>query len=149
MRHLPWIIAVLIAAAIFVIAYPVLQTQRQLWAVQSELNRANKQVVQAKLANSELEKVVAFLKTELDWAKSTHTELQGKLDQANRDIRQLRDRLASATSQLAETQSHAEQLTAELDKARSATDAAKAELAKREKQLGELSEQLASERKTS
>ena len=37
MRHLPWIIAVLVGAAIIVLAYPVLQTQRQLWSVESEL----------------------------------------------------------------------------------------------------------------
>jgi cell division protein FtsL len=60
MRHLPWIIAVLIAAAIIVIAYPVVQTQRQLWAVQSELNRANEQVVQAELASSDLERQSLF-----------------------------------------------------------------------------------------
>ena len=117
--------------------------------MESELRKANEQVVETRSASAALEKVVASLKTELHAAKSAHAEFQGKLDQANGEIQQLSDRLASAEAQLAERQSQAEQLTNELEKARSVTDAAKAGLAKREEQLGELSEQLASEQNTS
>ena len=55
MRHLPWIIAVRVGAAIIVLAYPVLQTQRQLWSVESELRKANEQAVEFRSASAALE----------------------------------------------------------------------------------------------
>ena len=56
MRHWPWILVALAVVAMAVLVYPLLQTQQRLRLVQSELGRANEQVVQARAASAELER---------------------------------------------------------------------------------------------
>src|SRR5680860_217023 len=85
MRHWSWILTAMAIIALAVVIYPLVQTQKRLRLVQTELNRANEQVVQAKAGAAELERVVANLKTELDAATMARTELQGNLEEANSD----------------------------------------------------------------
>jgi len=88
MRHWSWILTAMAIIALAVVIYPLVQTQKRLRLVQTELNRANEQVVQAKAGAAELERVVANLKTELDAATMARTELQGNLEEANSDVEQ-------------------------------------------------------------
>jgi cytochrome c-type biogenesis protein CcmH/NrfG len=85
MRHLPWIAVGLTVVLMVLLAYPLLQTTRQLRRVQSELTRANEQVVQVRAGTAELERVVANLKAELDEANKARTELHGKMAEATTD----------------------------------------------------------------
>jgi chromosome segregation ATPase len=148
MRHWFWIAIAVAIVALAALIYPLVQTQKRLKLVQSELGRANEQIIQARAGAAELERVVANLKTELDAATRARTELQGRLDEANSDNEELRTQIDAAQSELQEKEAQGERLTVELDKAKSATAAAKAGLTKREKQLVEVNEQLASERQT-
>jgi cytochrome c-type biogenesis protein CcmH/NrfG len=68
MRHLSWIAVAVAVVLVIALAYPLLQTTRQLRTVQSELGRANEQVVQSEKAAKELERVNANLHKELDAA---------------------------------------------------------------------------------
>ena len=72
----------ILALIIVVLVIALLQGQRHLRSMQSELGRTNEQVVQARAASAELEKTMATLKTELDEAGKKLIQLQGNLDEA-------------------------------------------------------------------
>src|SRR5688572_21860061 len=105
MRHWRWIVVALAVIAMAVLVYPLLQTQKRLRLVQSELDRANEQVVQVRAGAAELERVIANLKTELDVANRERAQLQDSLREANSDVEQLREQFGAAQSQLSAQQS--------------------------------------------
>ena len=133
MRHWRWIVVALAVIAMAVLVYPLLQTQKRLRLAQSELARANEQVVQARAGTAELERLVASLKTELDAAIRARTQLQGSLDEAR--VNQLTADRDTAQSRLSEKQSQLEAMEAELAKARLANAAASKKLTELEANL--------------
>ena len=143
----PWIAVATALVALPLLAHPLFQTQRQLWSVQSELGEANEQD-QGRAATGR-ERVLASLKTELVAANKARLLLQSNLDEAKSDNAQLRRDLDAAHLRSKEREAQGQEHAAELEKARTTTEAAKAELTKREKELGEVNEQLASEREAS
>ncbi len=122
MRYLPVIGVALGIVALIVLVFPLVQTQRHLREVRTELGKTNEQLVQERGATAELEGVVANLKAELDAANRARTEFKENLDDANSDMEQLRSDLDAAQSQLRE---------------------GKAELSESETQIGDLKKQLA------
>ena len=77
MRHWSWILTAVAVVALAVVIYPLVQTQKRLRLIQAELGRANEQVVQERAGTAELERVITNLKSELDAANKTHTQLRG------------------------------------------------------------------------
>ena len=93
MRVWAWIaIGVAVAALAFLVS-PLVQ-------IQTELRLANEQVVQARARIAELERVVANLKTELDAANQTRTQLQSGLNQANSEIEKKQSEIERLNTEL-------------------------------------------------
>jgi chromosome segregation ATPase len=113
MRRLPWIALGLAIIALVLVAIPL---QSRLRVLQHELGTTNRQLVQARAASAELERVNAKLKTELDAVSKARTQLQGHLDEANTKAEQLGKDLNTAQSQLKEKEAHEKELTTELEK---------------------------------
>jgi hypothetical protein len=59
MRHWLWIAIAVAVVALTALIYPLVQTQKRLKLVQSELGKANEQVVQARAGTAERERVIA------------------------------------------------------------------------------------------
>jgi chromosome segregation ATPase len=128
MRQWPWIAMAVAVVALAALIYPLVQTQKRLKLAQSELGRANQQIVQARAGTGELERVVANLKTELDAATMARTELQGNLEETNSDVEHMRMEFDAAQ--------------AELEKANESSNQAKAEAAKNATQITDLRQEL-------
>ena len=121
----------LAVVAVAALVYPLVLTQNRLRATQIELEKANEQVVQVRAGTGELERVIANLKTELDAANKSRTELQGNLDEATSKVDQLE-------KQFEAVQAENEGLKAQLDKAKQEADEAKSE---RDKQIADIKSQ--------
>jgi septal ring factor EnvC (AmiA/AmiB activator) len=80
-------IVVVVLALLF---FPLMQMQR-------DYRLANEQVTEARARVTELERVVANLKAELQSADQTRAQLQDRLDEANTEIQKLRADLEKAT----------------------------------------------------
>ena len=162
MRRLPWIALGLAIIALVLVAIPL---QSRLRVLQHELGTTNRQLVQARAASAELERVNARLKTELDAVSKARTQLQGHLDEANTKAEQLGKDLNTAQSQLKEKEVHEQELTTELEKTKKETYAqlaaakeanqrqfetitneATKKLAESEKRVADLTDQLKSTR---
>ena len=128
MRQWPWIALAVAVVALAALIYPLVQTQKRLTLVQSELGRANEQVVQARAGATELERVVANLKTELDAATMARRELQGNLEEANSDVEHMRMEFDAAQAELEKAKQAAGQANEELANARKELEAASAEV---------------------
>ena len=83
----------LVVVALAVLFFPLVETQRD-WKL------ANEQVVQTTARVSELERVVANLKAELDAANRARTQLQGGLDEANSEIEKRQSEIERLSAQL-------------------------------------------------
>ncbi len=115
-RHLPWIAVGIAIVAVVMLAYPALQTQKKLRVVETQWVRANEQVVKARAAAAQLEKVVGNLKAELAAANTASRQFQENVDEANSDNEHLRMQLDAARSGLKANLARGVQLTAELEK---------------------------------
>src|SRR6185436_13859028 len=115
MRRLPYIALGLAIIALVLVAIPL---QSRLSVLQHELGMTNRQLVQARAASAELERVNARLKIELDAANRARTDFQTNLDEATSDNEQLRKDIEAAQSQSKENETRAQELMAELEKAR-------------------------------
>ena len=93
MRRLPYIALGLAIIALVLVAIPL---QGRLRVLQNELRTTNGQLVQARAASAELERVVATLKTELDATNRARTDFQTNLDEATSDNEQLRKDIEAA-----------------------------------------------------
>ena len=122
MRRLPYIALGLAIIALVLVAIPL---QSRLRALQHELGTTNRQLVQARAASAELEKLVATLKTELDAANRARTDFQTNLDEATSDNEQLRKDIDAAQTQSANAAKEAE---AEHSKLQAALDQANKEI---------------------
>jgi septal ring factor EnvC (AmiA/AmiB activator) len=153
MRHLSWIAVAVAVVLVVALAYPLLQTTRQLRTVQSELGRANEQVVQSEKAATERERANANLQKELDAASKARTEVQENLDEATSDNEQLRKELEKASAQieqltnaaqskLNETQSQLKNVEAELESAKRVADQEKSGRAELEQRAAGLNAEL-------
>lgn len=131
MRYWSWVLTAIAILALVVLIFPLVHTQKQLRLVQTELGRANEQVVQATAATAELEKVVTNQKTELAAANASRTQLERNIADANSKIEQLQKGFDAA-------QAENEELRAQLDKAKRETEQAQSE---HDKQLADLKSQ--------
>jgi predicted nucleic acid-binding Zn-ribbon protein len=122
MHRLPYIALGLAVIALVLVAIPL---QGRLRVLQNELGSTNAQLVQARAASAELEKLVATLKTELDAANRARTDFQTNLDEATSDNEQLRKDIDAAQTQSANAAKEAE---AEHSKLQAALDQANAEI---------------------
>jgi chromosome segregation ATPase len=122
MHRLPYIALGLAIIALVLVAIPL---QGRLRVLQNELGSTNAQLVQARAASAELEKLVATLKTELDAANRARTDFQTNLDEATSDNEQLRKDIDAAQTQSANAAKEAE---AEHSKLQAALDQANAEI---------------------
>ena len=131
MRRLPYIALGLAIIALVLVAIPL---QGGLRVLQSELGTTNGQLVQARAASAELEKLVATLKTELDAANRARSDFQTNLDEATSDNEQLRKDIDAAQTQSANAAKEAEgehsKLQAALDQANAEIERLKTELEK-------------------
>src|SRR5678815_407352 len=105
MHRLPYIALGLAIIALVLVAIPL---QGRLRVLQNELGTTNGQLVQARAASAELEKLVATLKTELDAANRARTDFQTNLDEATSDNEQLRKDIDAAQTQSANAAKEAE-----------------------------------------
>jgi methyl-accepting chemotaxis protein len=87
-RQSNWLSGVAILIAV-VLGYLIMQTQKRLEAVQSELHKVSENAVQAKARVVDLEQTAAGLKQELQRADFKHNELQDQLNQKISKIQQL------------------------------------------------------------
>jgi hypothetical protein len=122
MHRLAYIALGLAIIALVLVAIPL---QGRLRVLQNELGSTNAQLVQARAASAELEKLVATLKTELDAANRARTDFQTNLDEATSDNEQLRKDIDAAQTQSANAAKEAE---AEHSKLQAALDQANAEI---------------------
>ena len=122
MHRLAYIAIGLAIIALVLVAIPL---QGRLRVLQNELGSTNAQLVQARAASAELEKLVATLKTELDAANRARTDFQTNLDEATSDNEQLRKDIDAAQTQSANAAKEAE---AEHSKLQAALDQANAEI---------------------
>jgi septal ring factor EnvC (AmiA/AmiB activator) len=83
MRHWSWILTAMAILALVVLVFPLVHTQKRLRTLQHELGRADEQVVQARAATTELERVITNLKAELDAANKSRTQLQTTVTESN------------------------------------------------------------------
>ena len=100
MRPFPLIAIAIGIVALIALVFPLVQTQRHLREVRTELGRTKEQLVQDRAASAQLEQTVSNLKTDLDAANKARTELKENLDDASSDVEQLRNDLDAAQSQL-------------------------------------------------
>ena len=84
------VVAIAVAGTIF-ISHKVLQTQRRVEAVQSDLQKTNARA-------SELEEHAARLSFEREEAVRARIDIQDKLDEAKREISELQSKLDQSTS---------------------------------------------------
>ena len=124
MRYAPAIALALAIIALVALVFPLVQTQRHLREEHAELGRTNGELVQARAASDELERVVSNLKAELDSANKARKELKENLDEANSDVDQLHKDVELAQSQLQDRESQVQELTADLAKARTDLESA-------------------------
>lgn len=129
MHRLPYIALGLAIIALVLVAIPL---QGRLRVLQNELGSTNAQLVQARAASAELEKLVATLKTELDAANRARTDFQTNLDEATSDNEQLRKDIDAAQTQSANAAKEAE---AEHSKLQAALDQANAEIERLKSEL--------------
>jgi septal ring factor EnvC (AmiA/AmiB activator) len=95
MRTWQWVALGLLVVALVALVFPLLRTQKELRAVEGELKNANDQLVQARSEATDLERVIANLKTQLDVATRAQSQLQGSLNEANSEIEQITQRQSS------------------------------------------------------
>ena len=94
-RQSNWLSGVAILIAV-VLGYLVMQTQKRLETVQSELHKVSENAVQAKARVVDLEQTAAGLKRELKRADFKRNELQDQLNKENSKIKQLSEIVEAA-----------------------------------------------------
>ena len=93
MRPFPLIAIAIGIVALIALVFPLVQTQRHLREVRTELVRTKEKLVQDRAASAQLEQTISNLKTDLDAANKARTELKENLDDASSDVGQLRNDL--------------------------------------------------------
>jgi spore germination cell wall hydrolase CwlJ-like protein len=132
-------VAILIAV---VLGYLVMQTQKRLETVQSELHRVSENAVQAKARVVNFEQTAASLKRELKKADFKRNEIQDQLNKANSKIEQLSEIVDAAEASHEDWQTRLESMRSELEGAKQSAKQAEAEAAGSKKQVASLKAKL-------
>lgn len=125
-----------------VLGYLVMQTQKRLETVQSELHRVSENAVQAKARVVDLEQTTADLNWELKKADFERNELQDQVKKANSKIEQLSEIVDAAEASHEDWQSRLASIRSELEGAKQSAEQAEAEAAGSKKQVASLKAKL-------
>lgn len=136
-----WLLAVAILIA-GVLGYFVMQTQKRLETVQSELHRVSENAVQAEATVVDLEQTAASLKRELKKADFKRNELQDQLDKSNSKIEQLSEIVDAGEASRKDWRARLESMRSEIEGAKQSAEQAEAESAWSKKQVASLKAKL-------
>jgi spore germination cell wall hydrolase CwlJ-like protein len=125
-----WLVGVAILIAV-VLGYLVMQTQKRLETVQSELHRVSENAAQAKARVVDLEQTTADLNWELKKADFERNELQDQVKKANSKIEQLSEIVDAAEASHEDWQSRLASIRSELEGAKQSAEQADETNAKR------------------
>jgi N-acetylmuramoyl-L-alanine amidase len=125
-----------------VLGYLIMQTQKRLEAVQSELHKVSENAVQAKARVVDLEQTAAGLKQKLQRADFKHNELQDQLNQKNFKIQQLSKMVHAAVTSQDEWRTRLESMRSDLERAKQSAGQAEAEAEGSNKQVASLEAKL-------
>jgi chromosome segregation ATPase len=124
------LVAAIAVIGIILIGYKLLQTQRHVEAIQTELERANERTL-------ELEKHTARLSAEREDAVRQRIDSQDKLDEATTDRNELQSELDQSTSTIQELQKKLEQAQSAFDDTQFRLTVLRSELESLKQNLGE------------
>ena len=136
-----WLVGVAILIAVG-LGYLVMQTQKRLETVQSELLRVSENAVQATARVIELEQTTAGLNRELKKADFKRNELQDQVKKANSKIEHLSEIVDAAEASHEDWQSRLASMRSELEGAKQSAEQAEAEAAGSKKQVASLKAKL-------
>jgi N-acetylmuramoyl-L-alanine amidase len=118
-----------------VLGYLIMQTQKRLEAVQSELHKVSENAVQAKARVVDLEQTAAGLKQKLQRADFKHND---QLNQKNFKIQQLSEMVHAAEASQDEWRTRLEGMRSDLERAKQSAGQAEAEAEGSNKQVASL-----------
>jgi spore germination cell wall hydrolase CwlJ-like protein len=140
-RQSNWLSGVAILIAV-VLGYLIMQTQKRLEAVQSELHKVSENAVQAKARVVDLEQTAAGLKQELQRADFKHNELQDQLNKKNSKIQQLSEMADAAEASQDDWRTRLESMRSDLEGTKQSAGQAEAESESFKKQVASLEAKL-------
>ena len=140
-RQSNWLSGVAILIAV-VLAYLVMQTQKRLETVQSELHKVSQNAVRAKARVVDLELTAAGLKREIQRADFKRNELQDQLNKKNSKIEQLSEIVDAAEASQDEWRTRLERMRSDLEGAKQSAGQAEAEAEASKKQVASLEAKL-------
>lgn len=141
MRQSNWLSGVAILIAV-VFGYLVMQTQKRLETVQSELHKVSENAVQAKARVVVLEQTAANLTRELKKADFKRNELQDQLNKENSKIEQLSEIVDAAEASQDDWRTRLESMRSDLEGAKQSAGQAEAEAEGSKKQVASLEAKL-------
>ena len=140
-RQSNWLSGVAILIAV-VLAYLIMQTQKRLETVQSELHKASENAVQTKARVVDVEQTAAGLKQELQRADFKRNELQDQLNKKNSEIEQLSEIVDAAQASQDDWRTRLESMRSDLEGAKQSAGQAEAEAEAFKKQVASLEAKL-------
>lgn len=136
-----WLVGVAILLAV-VLTYLVMQTQKRLETVQSELHKVSENAVQAKARVVDLDQTAAGLKRELNRADVKRNELQDQLNKEKSKIEQLSEIVDAAEASQDDWRTRLESMRNDLEGAKQSAGQAEAEAAGSKEQVASLKAKL-------
>lgn len=125
-----------------VLTYLVMQTQKRLETVQSELHKVSENAVQAKARVVDLDQTAAGLKRELNRADVKRNELQDQLNKEKSKIEQLSEIVDAAEASQDDWRTRLESMRNDLEGAKQSAGQAEAEAAGSKEQVASLKAKL-------
>ena len=140
-RQSNWLSGVAILIAV-VLGYLVMQTQKRLETVRSELHKVSENAVQAKARVVDLEQTAAGLKRELKRADFKRNELQDQLKKETSKIEQLSEIVEAAEASQDDWRTRFESMRSDLEGAKQSAGQAEAEVEGSQKRVASLEAKL-------